>query len=492
MKHRKTSNYGFTIFLLMLVTSLNAQVVSFSQEQISLEALFDTLTNKTSIDIAYDVNSIPTDSIISADFYHQHALAIVQHVLKSEDVDIVYVDGQIVIRKMLNDQDNLQSHIIIQGTVMDADEMIALPLVNISVKGRPLGTISNADGQYEFKVPLFYQGEVMVFSFLGYQSLEMTIPERDTLADVQLMSSTVKLNEVQVAYKDPDEILSELYASYAANYFDEQAVLSGFFRESIKQDDAYVQVSEAIVEIVKPSYLNPSSMERVRFIKGRKKNDLQAMDLIDFKLEGGPFQFSRVDIARYKDFFHEENSQYKYAYGGIDILDDEIVYKVLFKPVSDDGDHLYKGTMYINAESFALVRSEFELTKKALRSSGRTLIKKASRKVKAKPLKASYYIDYRPFNGKWILNRIDGKIVIHINDRRKKVNSVFTAVSELLISDWEARDKVKLKPSELYKSNYVLSEQITETDADFWEDYNIIRPDEALEKVFKKTKVVSK
>jgi hypothetical protein len=258
------------------------------------------------------------------------------------------------------------------------------------------------------------------------------------------------------------------------------------------RDGQYVQVSEAIIEIIKPSYLNPSNLERVRFIKGRKKNDLHAMDFINFKLEGGPFQFSRIDIARYQDFFQEEKALYKYSYDGLDILNDEVVYKVKFRPLNDNGDLLYNGTMFIHSESFALVRSEFKLTGKALKTSGKTLIRKASRKIKVKPLDASYYIDYRLWENKWILNRIKGEIVIRINDKNQKINSEFTATTELLISDCEENEKYKLKPADLYKSKYVLADQISETDEEFWKDYNIIRPDDELEKVFKKTKVVSK
>jgi len=174
------------------------------------------------------------------------------------------------------------------------------------------------------------------------------------------------------------------------------------------------------------------------------------------------------------------------------VLNEALVYKVSFKPYNDNGELLYSGILFIDAESFALVRAEFSLTRKALKMSGRSLIRKSSRKLKVKPLKANYYIDYRNYQGRWILNRIDGEIEVRINDKRNKVNSVFSAVTELLISDWKVEEKVKMKTSDLFKSNYVLADQIEETDASFWEDYNIIRPDEELERVFKKTKVVSK
>jgi len=485
------SKYFVIVYFLCCFVSAGAQITTINQHNITIKALFDSLTSNTTIDIAYDVNAFKPDSIVNVNYQNKHALLIVQDVLRKNKVDISYSSGQIIISKSIEKTQD-RKFIRISGTAYDKNDSTALPLVNISVKNKPLGTITNSDGQYEFKLPLKYANEQMAFSFLGYHTAFMSIPLADSIIDVHLEPSSIKLDEVAITYKNPLEIIDQLKQAHQNNYYNEQTVLEGFFRESIKQDGDYVQVSEAIIKIIKPSYLFPSNLERVKFIKGRKKNDLQKMDLVNFKLEGGPFQFSRVDIARYKDFFAEENNLYRYSYEGIDVLDDEIVYKVGFKPLYDNGSLLYSGILFIHAQSFALVRSEFVLTNKALKSSGKALIRKASRKIKVKPLKAAYYIDYRKLNDRWIINRVEGEIVIRINDKNQKINSEFSAVTELLISDCEINNKFKLKPSELYRSKYVLADQIDETDENFWKNYNIIRPDQALEMVFKKTKVVSK
>ncbi|MBR8535653.1 carboxypeptidase-like regulatory domain-containing protein [Carboxylicivirga sediminis] len=491
MNRHLISNFWLILFFICFLPETYAQITSINQQGITIEALFDSLTNQTAIDIAYDVNAIPSDSAVNVDFHNRHALQIVQEVLRNCQVDITYLNGQIIISKQLPAPQKPQ-HIVLTGTVLDQSDGNVLPLVNISVIDKPLGSITNSMGQFEFKLPHSYAGQQLAFSFLGYNTTFLAIPKEDSIIDIRLRPTSVRLDEIEVTYKDPQTIVEQLRTHHRNNYFDAQTVLEGFFRESIKQDESYVQVSEAIIEIIKPNYYNPSNLERVKFIKGRKKNDLHSMDFIDFKLEGGPFQFSRIDIARYQDFYLEDKQLYKYTYDGIAVLNDEIVYKIKFRPINDDGDLLYNGTLFIHSESFALVRSEFKLTNKALKTSGKTLIRKASRKIKVKPLAATYYIDYRYWENKWILNRIKGEIIIRINDKNQKVNSVFTATTELLISDCTINEKYKLRPSELYKSKYVLADQIKETDEEFWKDYNIIRPDEELEKVFKQTKVVSK
>lgn len=462
-----------------------AQVVNVKYSNIRLSSFLDSLKQKSDVSIAYDVNAIPTDSVFDVNFENKHALEIVKHVLSNYPVEISYADNQIIISSTIIVEDD-KKYIRIKGSVVDKQNQKSLPFVNVVLQNQPNGTITNSQGLFEFKIPGNCKDSVVVFSFLGYKQEFINVSDSDTTLIIELTPTTIELKEIEVTYKDPDDIVALLWDNHDDNYWMKQALLSGFFRESIRQDGEYVQVSEAIIQIVKPPYNNPAKMERVKFIKGRKKNDLQSMNLVDFKLEGGPFQFSRVDIARYYDFFSKNNNPYKYSYGGVDILAGDIVYKVKFKPLNDDGDLLYSGVLYIHSKSFALVRADFELTKRALKESGRSLIRKTSGKLKVRPVKAVYSIDYRMYKGKWILNKVSGEVLIHINDRKRKINSEFSAVNELLISDWELAPDIKIKPSESFRERYVLANQIDETDDEFWSEYNIIRPDEEIENVFKK------
>jgi iron complex outermembrane receptor protein len=64
----------------------------------------------------------------------------------------------------------------ITGTVKDGGNGDPLAGVNIEVKGRVIGTISNTDGQYNLKVnqaPPF----TLVFSFIGFATQEIEVTE---------------------------------------------------------------------------------------------------------------------------------------------------------------------------------------------------------------------------------------------------------------------------------------------------------------------------
>ncbi|SKC63344.1 SusC/RagA family TonB-linked outer membrane protein [Ohtaekwangia koreensis] len=81
----------------------------------------------------------------------------------------------------------------VSGTVKD-DTGQALPGVNIIVKGTSLGTTSDTEGKYAIAVPA---DGVLLFSFIGYKSQEVSIGDR-TGVDVVLSPEVTSLDEVVV------------------------------------------------------------------------------------------------------------------------------------------------------------------------------------------------------------------------------------------------------------------------------------------------------
>jgi len=82
----------------------------------------------------------------------------------------------------------------IRGTVTDADNGLSLPGVNIAIKGTTTGTASGIDGTYSLSAN---QGDVLVFSFIGYLTQEITVGASSVI-DVSMKVDEVQLNEVVV------------------------------------------------------------------------------------------------------------------------------------------------------------------------------------------------------------------------------------------------------------------------------------------------------
>jgi hypothetical protein len=83
----------------------------------------------------------------------------------------------------------------ITGTVTSSDDGLALPGVNVTVKGTTVGAITGADGKYSLSVPA--NAQALTFSFIGFRSVEMPI-EGKTRIDATLVQDLFNVEEVVV------------------------------------------------------------------------------------------------------------------------------------------------------------------------------------------------------------------------------------------------------------------------------------------------------
>ncbi|MBX2966573.1 MAG: TonB-dependent receptor [Cyclobacteriaceae bacterium] len=81
------------------------------------------------------------------------------------------------------------------GRITDEDGQ-PLPGVNILVKGTSNGTISDADGNYT--ISNISDNTVLVFSFIGYTTQEISVAGRSTIINVTLQADIMSLEEVVV------------------------------------------------------------------------------------------------------------------------------------------------------------------------------------------------------------------------------------------------------------------------------------------------------
>ena len=82
----------------------------------------------------------------------------------------------------------------VQGKVVD-ETGLPLPGVTVQIKGSSAGTITNFDGEFTLKGT--NQETILVFSFLGYKSKEVTVGSQSTL-EIMMEADSESLAEVVV------------------------------------------------------------------------------------------------------------------------------------------------------------------------------------------------------------------------------------------------------------------------------------------------------
>ncbi|MFN2394483.1 MAG: carboxypeptidase-like regulatory domain-containing protein, partial [Bacteroidales bacterium] len=84
----------------------------------------------------------------------------------------------------------------IRGTVRDASDQQTLPGVNVTVKGTSTGTVTDINGQYRISTSV---GSVLVFTFVGMETKEVTVDGSQNVINVDLISEVSILQEFVVA-----------------------------------------------------------------------------------------------------------------------------------------------------------------------------------------------------------------------------------------------------------------------------------------------------
>jgi len=178
-------------------------------------------------------------------------------------------------------------------------------------------------------------------------------------------------------------------------------------------------------------------------------------------------------------------SNYKYEVPRMILYHGEPVYVLTFTPVSEDVFPGYIGELYVHRESFAIVHASFRFNKSSLNQATSIMIRKKPPKVKARPSFVQYSVNYQQYQGKWHLSTAQASVKFKVRSKRDKLNSEFHSVSDLLITDIQPTDLKRFPNEERFTRDDVFVERLGQFDEKYWENYNIIKPDEDLRNAFK-------
>jgi hypothetical protein len=85
---------------------------------------------------------------------------------------------------------------ILKGLVLSQEDGLPLQGANIVLKGSSIGTMADAEGRFEFPQKV-KQGEVLVFSYIGFDTQEFTVPEKtDSPLEIRLSGDYVIMGEL--------------------------------------------------------------------------------------------------------------------------------------------------------------------------------------------------------------------------------------------------------------------------------------------------------
>ncbi len=196
------------LFLLVALFQLNAnnsyaqKFVSMKMENASIASVFEKIEESTDYNILYKNSTLDLDKRVNVDVEKVKIDALMDLILAESNVSYEIRRKLIILVEKENVPVGTENRIAkisksnfinITGTVTDENSS-PLPGVSIVIKGTIKGVSTDFDGNYAIDAS---QGDVLVYSYIGYQTKEITVGN-NPIINVTLTPSVSNLEEVIV------------------------------------------------------------------------------------------------------------------------------------------------------------------------------------------------------------------------------------------------------------------------------------------------------
>jgi len=386
-------------------------------------------------------------------------------------------------------QSDTSSFTQFKGIILDSKSKKELAFATLSVLGTNIAGVSNSEGEFSLKVPRENANADLMISFLGYKNKVISIkdlkPENN---EILLEAFNIALSEIIISTNDAEKLFNQAISRIEQNYSSEQNLMTGFYRETIRKRRTYLSLSESVVEIQKQPYMSNVD-DFIELFKGRKNTDYTRLDTLTFKLQGGPYTTMFLDIMKYPGLIFTDDALkvYDFSMENNTQIDERKVYVLAFKQKPAITAPLYYGKLFIDTESMAIISATFNLNVENRKAAALMFTQKKPAGAEVYPIEASYQINYREQNGKWLFSYSRGDITFRVNWDKRLFNTTYETSVEMAVTDWRKKTNEPQKATQKLRQNVIMMDKVSNfADPEFWGEYNIIEPEKSIESAIRK------
>jgi len=377
------------------------------------------------------------------------------------------------------------------GRVIDSKSNQTLPFATVEAVGSNIATVSNIDGNFTIKISLNADVSQLKISYIGYQNRMVPLSNfQDTRSfTVELDPTAIQLQQITIRPADATQLINDVLTNIKNNYSDTPMMMRGFYRETIERGRNYVSISEAVIDIYKGSYTNEYQVDQVKLFKGRKSADVEKMDTVLFKVQGGPNTTILMDVVKNPYILLSEDYREIYDFRLTDVItiDDRLHYVVSFNQKDNVTDPYYRGKLYIDMDKLAISEAEFELNVENEDEAARLFIQRKPMGMTIIPEKAIYRAKYTIEDNRWYFSYARAEVKFKVDWKKKLFNTTYSTMSELAITDRTYEGIEKFAGRDRFRSNEILNDKVfIFFDQDYWEGYNVIEPDQSIESAIRR------
>ena len=474
--------------------SILNQNVTIEEQKATIYNILNQITDATGYFFIYDSRLVSSDKVVRTKAETISIRQLLAEILDNQDLDFKVIDKHILIylqgKKIVAvNQTKPDTLISLRGQILDKQSNKALQFVTVGLVEKNIGTVSNNDGVFTLRVSSSLINSTLQISHLGYKTqlipINLLVNQK---VEIFLETEFISIQEVIIRNIDPREIIKKANQSRSSNYNQEPIYITSFYREGVLRNEKYLNYSEAVLKVYKSSYSRSVESDQVKLIKSRKIVNVDQKDTLVLKIKAGIKSCLSLDIAKaLPDFFDPEYmDSYNYTKADIVSINSRDVYAIDFEQKETVIEPLYKGTLYIDKENFAIVSAKFEINPKLVKETDDLFIVKRSRKFAARPEKISYTVSYNLRDGIYYVTHIRGDLVIDFRKRYHMFYNKFHAFLELASCQFDTANVVRFSREEILKTSTVFLDANYVYDESFWGNFNTIMPEEQLNEALKR------
>jgi hypothetical protein len=389
-----------------------------------------------------------------------------------------------------------QSTLILTGKILDKKTKQPVPFVHIGIPERGIGTTSSFDGHFELKLPVENENSQLSVSCMGYETYSRPVKGFENGSNIYLETAVNQLAEVVVMDKKAVvDIIRKAVQNIPKNYPTSATNTLAFYRESLTDDSLrYKYLAEGVLKVYKSSYKN-NKEGQVGLVQGRKINLQDPLDTaFNSGLSSGHMAAHRFDFVKNREDFIDEDyfPVYNYWIENVTTYNGRPVYIIGFgkeqAPIAEGSkkkkkrslaDKLtgknkdldgsvsarMKGRIFIEKDSYAFIRAEFEITKEGLR-------RRSDYPLYMGDWTANKYtVNYRKYEGKWYFS----------DALREGVRSSGGHyANEVKTTEINKGNDNQIPYLERLERGHEFVQLTGKYDEDFWKNYNVTPMSEGL------------
>lgn len=390
-----------------------------------------------------------------------------------------------------------QNYTQINGRVEDANTAKPLHYASISLLRSTISNVTNAEGLFVLKIPTanFNALDSVQVSFLGYNSIKICVSDFPAGKDkiIRLTPSTINLSAIYIHPNDPVSLFNLVFSpsNIKKNYSSDPCGMLGFYRELIKRGNRYASMNEAVLDIKKASYTSDYASDNAAIYKGRGSENSSISDTIIMKLQGGPLSAMYTDIVKYPFVGTDALSApdyYDFSFGNPIEENNRKIYVLKFNQKdSVKRECLYKGELFIDSETFALIKASFSMNVDVKEDSWKYFIRKRPADATLKVDEATYEVNYKRVGSKYMFDYSRMELRFSAKYKHHWMKNKYSIVGELAITDTDNPAGLKIPSDRKLRMKDIVSNKVRDfSDPDFWGGYNIIQPEENIQSIINK------